>query len=81
MSVVSEALCGSLVCPKCGAALESQADDTGRSVILDPFGGSGTVGLVAKRLGRDAILIDASAEYCDMARKRTGQDVTAEMFA
>ncbi|MCH7885952.1 MAG: site-specific DNA-methyltransferase, partial [Planctomycetes bacterium] len=35
----------------------------------------------AKRLGRDAILIDASADYCEMARKRTGQDVTAEMFA
>jgi len=45
-------------------------------------GGSGTVGLVAKRLGgRDAILIDASAEYCEMARKRTGKDVTQEMFA
>ncbi len=48
--------------------------------VLDPFSGSGTVGLVAKRLGRDAILIDASAEYCDMARTRTGKDVTAEMF-
>ena len=55
-------------------------DDTGGSVVLDPFGGSGTVGLVAKRMGRDAILIDASAEYCEMARNRCAKDVTAEMF-
>jgi len=35
-------------------------------IVLDPFGGSGTTGKVAKQLGRKAILIDTSAKYCDM---------------
>lgn len=41
-----------------------------RSVVLDPFGGSGTVGLVANRLGRDAVLIEAKEEYAVMAINR-----------
>jgi DNA modification methylase len=47
--------------------------------VLDPFGGSGTVGLVADRLGRNAILIDLNPEYCAMARQRIHDD--APMFA
>lgn len=43
-------------------------------VALDPFGGSGTVGLVADRMNRDAILIEISADYCDMARRRIEGD-------
>jgi len=39
-------------------------------IVLDPFGGSGTTGKVAKHLGRKAILIDTSAKYCDMQIKR-----------
>lgn len=39
-------------------------------VVLDPFGGAGTVGLVAERLGRDAILIELSKKYAAMARRR-----------
>jgi len=39
-------------------------------VVLDPFFGSGTTGIVAKRLGRSYLGIDQSAEYCEMARKR-----------
>lgn len=42
--------------------------------VLDPFGGSGTVGLVADRLGRDAILIELNPEYADMARARITGD-------
>jgi len=42
--------------------------------VLDPFGGAGTVGLVADRLGRDAILIELNRTYCDMARKRIVAD-------
>jgi DNA modification methylase len=38
--------------------------------VLDPFSGSGTVGLVATNLGRNAVLIDASMEYCLMAVRR-----------
>jgi hypothetical protein len=43
-------------------------------VVLDPFGGAGTVGLVADRLGRDAVLIELNPEYAQMARKRITDD-------
>lgn len=39
-------------------------------VALDPFGGSGTVGVVAERLQRDSIMIELSADYAEMARQR-----------
>jgi len=41
------------------------------SVVLDPFGGTGTVPLVAKALGRIGIAVDLSADYCRLARWRT----------
>ena len=47
--------------------------------VLDPFGGAGTTGLVADRLGRDAILIELNPEYADMARRRIKGD--APLFA
>lgn len=40
------------------------------SIVLDPFIGSGTVGLVAKKLGRRWIGIDANKEYLEIARRR-----------
>lgn len=43
-------------------------------IVLDPFAGSGTVGLVANRLGRDAILIELNPKYSVMARKRIRKD-------
>ncbi len=43
-------------------------------VVLDPFGGSGTTGLVALRLGRQAILIELNPDYAEIARERIGQD-------
>ena len=42
--------------------------------VLDPFGGSGTVALVADRLGRDAILIELNPEYAEMAERRIHGD-------
>ena len=42
--------------------------------VLDPFAGSGTTGLVAKKLGRSAILIEAVEEYTDIMRKRLEMD-------
>lgn len=42
--------------------------------VLDPFGGAGTTGLVADRLGRDAVLIEINPEYCSMARRRIDSD-------
>jgi len=41
-----------------------------RSVVLDPFGGTGTTAQAAEMLGRDSILIDLGSEYCDMAKER-----------
>lgn len=38
-------------------------------VVLDPFAGSGTTGQVAKDMGRQAVLIELSAEYCEIAVK------------
>ncbi len=38
--------------------------------VLDPFAGSGTVGLVAARLGRHFILGDNSRQYCELAQTR-----------
>ena len=43
-------------------------------VVMDPFAGSGTVGLVAQRLGRDAVLIEIAEAYCAMAEARIQQD-------
>jgi DNA modification methylase len=48
-------------------------------VVLDCFGGAGTVGLVADRLHRDAILIELNPTYADMARRRITKD--AGLFA
>jgi len=39
-------------------------------VGLDMFGGSGTTGVAAVNTGRDWILIEKDAEYCEIARKR-----------
>lgn len=47
--------------------------------VLDPFGGSGTTGLVADRLGRNAILIELNPDYAAMAERRITDD--AGMFA
>jgi len=42
------------------------------SRVLDPFAGSGTVGVVAQKLKRNAVLLDAKQEYCEMAMQRCG---------
>ena len=42
--------------------------------VLDPFGGAGTVGLVASRLQRRATLIELNPAYADMARERCRAD-------
>ncbi|GAI29718.1 unnamed protein product, partial [marine sediment metagenome] len=45
----------------------------GSGIVLDPFAGAGTVGVVAKKLGRRFILIDIKKEYCEMAERRIAQ--------
>lgn len=47
--------------------------------VLDPFCGSGTTGVVAKKRGRNFIGIELVKEYKDMAQKRineTNEDIT-----
>lgn len=43
-------------------------------VVLDPFGGAGTTGLVADRLQRNAVLIELNAEYAAMAQRRIAKE-------
>lgn len=47
--------------------------------VLDPFGGAGTTGLVADRMGRNAILIELNPEYAALAERRIVKD--GGMFA
>ena len=47
-------------CPACGT-------------VLDPFAGSGTVGSVARRLGREFVGAELNPDYADMARKRIAE--------
>lgn len=42
-------------------------------VVLDPFVGSGTTAIAAKKLERAYIGVDCSAGYCEMAMERLGE--------
>jgi len=44
-------------------------------IVLDPFCGSGTTGMVALRHGRRFIGIELNAEYVDMAHRRIQGDM------
>lgn len=48
-------------------------------VVLDPFCGAGTTGLVAHRLGRSFVGLELNPEYAQMARDRIRSD--APLFA
>jgi DNA modification methylase len=39
-------------------------------LVLDPFGGTGTVGIAAAQLGRRAVIVDLSQTYLKQARER-----------
>jgi DNA modification methylase len=44
------------------------------AVVLDPFGGAGTTGLVSNRFNRSAVLLDLNPKYCTLAAKRIRDD-------
>jgi|JI8StandDraft_1071087.scaffolds.fasta_scaffold01202_6 DNA modification methylase len=52
-------------------------------IVLDPFVGSGSTAVAAKRLGRKYIGFDVSREYCDIAEARIHQtpDPEVSLFA
>ena len=41
-------------------------------MVLDPFGGSGTTGLVSANHGRNAVMIELNPEYVELAKERLG---------
>jgi len=47
-------------------------------IVLDPFIGSGTTAVVAKKLGRDFIGIDVSNRYVGMAERRLEKNCKGE---
>ena len=69
-------------CAKCGKRQRRLPDSTGwhsecacnvemqPDVVLDPFGGTGTTGIIANRLGRKSILIELNPEYVSLAENR-----------
>lgn len=58
--------CGAV--SNCGALCETFPRAPGR--VLDPFGGAGTVGLVADKLGLDCTLIELNPDSVVMAERR-----------
>ena len=43
-------------------------------LVLDPFAGSGTLGVVALRLGRSFVGLELQPDYVEMARRRIEND-------
>jgi site-specific DNA-methyltransferase (adenine-specific) len=43
--------------------------------VLDPFGGSGTTGIVAAQHNRNAVLLELNQEYIDLAKERIKKEV------
>ncbi len=60
------AACGSF--ESCGGICGMFGRKPGK--VLDPFGGAGTVGLVAAELGRAAVLVELNPDYARMSRRR-----------
>jgi site-specific DNA-methyltransferase (adenine-specific) len=50
------------------------------NVVLDPFGGIGTVAAVAHRTGRHFVHIDLSKKYCAVAVKRVAAEMKQMRF-
>lgn len=46
-----------------------------RGLILDPFGGTGTTAVAAKKLGYRCVIYEDKEKYCEIAAKRCSQSV------
>lgn len=55
-------------------------DGSGICTVLDPFGGSGTVGLAAARFGRRAVLCELNPGYVEIMRKRLSGSKAQRQF-
>lgn len=54
--------------------------DRVETVVLDPFSGSGTTGVVANRYGRKYIGLDQSEEYLALAERRLDRSRVPDVF-
>ncbi len=55
------------------ALAERTISSTSARTVLDPFVGSGTTAVAAKKLGRAYVGIDNAASYCATARRRLAE--------
>jgi DNA modification methylase len=62
-------VCGCCGAPSgCGPFCELYERVPGK--VLDPFGGAGTVSLVAEKLKRDSVMIELNPDYAEIAQRR-----------
>ena len=50
------------------------------NVVLDPFGGTGTVATIAQRTGRHFVHLDLSKKYCEIAAERVAVEMKQLRF-
>jgi predicted RNA methylase len=72
-----------LICACCGAPSGCgpicEVFGTEPGIVFDPFGGAGTVSLVAEQLGLRSIMVELNPEYADIAERRiTGGILSSE---
>ncbi|WP_446737880.1 DNA-methyltransferase [Rhizobium sp. CFBP 13726] len=72
-----------LICACCGAPSGCgpicEVFGTEPGVVFDPFGGAGTVSLVAEQLGLRSVMVELNPEYADIAQRRiTGAPISIE---
>tara|TARA_X000001382_G_scaffold128771_1_gene119238 strand:+ start:54 stop:1094 length:1041 start_codon:yes stop_codon:yes gene_type:complete len=53
---------------------DCQTEKTKNGIVLDPFSGAGTTGIVAKSLNRKSILIELNPQYIEIAQKRIEEE-------